>query len=86
MRNRMTVGDLRRLIENVPDETPVLLEASDHEYRAVYKSGIAYSTALDHGDHHYFTEDVFIPEGGEGPDGIGEVTEYGTRVRALLIQ
>ena len=52
----MTVGDLKRLLENsdMSDDTPLVVCAPDHEYRVAYAS---YTTALDHRDGFGFTED-----------------------------
>jgi hypothetical protein len=77
----LTVGDLRKLIENVPDETPIVGDECDHMYRQLWESGTGYTTVLDDGSGG-FVEDMFITEFG---DGIGEETEYGKRIRAFVI-
>jgi hypothetical protein len=69
----MTIGGLRRLIQELPDNTPVLVPGPTHDYhpvdakvRTVMRGDRVWSE--DHGQE-------FTPEG----------AEYGKRVRALII-
>ena len=76
-----TVSQLRALLENIPGDTIVVTEYGDHEFRNVFE--VHYTTVLEHADENgIYTEDIFIPEAGEG---IGEHTEYGIRVKAVTI-
>ena len=77
----LTVGYLRELLKDVPDDTLVVGDECEHIYRQMWSSGVGYTTVLDDGDGQ-FTQDIFIPREGEG---IGEQTEYGTRIRAFVI-
>jgi hypothetical protein len=78
----MNIGELRKRIEGMPDDAPVLLESGDHSYR---ECDFLVNTALrlkGYGSGAEWTEDVFIPKSG---DGIGEVTAYGVRTIALAL-
>lgn len=76
----MNVGQLRELIQKLPDDSPVLIASADHEY--VELNGAIAITALrghrSPGARLVWTEDVFT-----GP--LGEKTEYGVRVPAVCI-
>lgn len=78
--SRLTVGAIRKALEGVPDDAIVVGDECDHSYRQLF--AVAYTTVLDDGNGQY-TEDLFIPEEG---DGIGEETEYGVRIRAFVIE
>lgn len=69
----MNVGQLRELIKNLPDTTPILQVSSDHSYTGV---SAEVTTAL-HGNG-FWTEDH-----GEG---VTPEAEYGKRFQILLIQ
>lgn len=78
--SKLTVGQLKKALENIPDDTLVVGHEYDHSYRNLWEYG--YTTVLDDGNGQ-FTQDIFVPEAG---DGIGEQTEYGTRIRAFIIE
>jgi len=69
----MTVGELKKLIEKMPDDTPILVPGDDHSYRAATASNC---TALLE-RRNQWTEDYgeeMTPE-----------KEYGKRVKALIV-
>ena len=68
----MTVGDLRKLIRDVPDAAPVLCPGRDHSYR---EAAAGVTTALCHG--HEWTEDY-------GEESTPEA-DYGKRVLVVVI-
>ena len=70
----MNVGQLKKALESVPDDTPVVSDAEDHSYREIW--GASATTGLLRGKH--WTEDVFV-----GP--LGEKTEYGVRMSVFKI-
>lgn len=92
----LTVGDLRKLIEGVPDETAVLTARFSHEYSQCWQSGSGYGFALHDKDGDIFSEDIYVPfafvddddYNGQTPDedGTGEQTDLGVRIRALFVQ
>lgn len=92
----LTVGDLRKLIEDVPDDTVVLTSGFDHEYNRCWKSGSGYGFALHDKDDDIISEDIYVPfafvenddYNGNTPDedGAGEQTDLGVRIRAFFVQ
>lgn len=45
MIKKMTAGVLKKILENVPDETVVLVPGSDHSYRTIFDKEVVYSSA-----------------------------------------
>lgn len=74
MKDTVTVGDLRRLLENVPDDVPVLTPGPDHSY---FGASARLSSAL-------------LEEGGTWTEDYGEETTpekvYGKRLQAIIIR
>jgi len=70
----LTVAHLRKLIENLPDDTRVLRPARDHSYEPASGST---GTALYDAESRIWTEDY-------GEDSTPEA-EYGKRHKVLII-
>lgn len=68
----MNVKQLKQMIANLPDETPVLLEDRDHSYRSA--TGTHISTLCKHGRFSHDFGEALTPE-----------AVHGTRRSALLI-
>jgi hypothetical protein len=78
MSKYLTVGELRRMLEHVPDDVIVVGNEFDHTYRPFWSIG-GYTTVLRDEDDQY-TEDIFVGEE------LGEETEYGVRTKAFIIE
>lgn len=74
-RRTMNVGALRKLMEGLPDDAPVLTTGSDHSYRAVEAEA---TTALQDEQHGDWTEDY-------GEDVTSE-KEFGKRRKVLIVR
>ena len=72
-RPMITVGDLKKLLADVPDGAVLLCPASDHEYQP---ASVDVTTALHDAEHHCWTED-------HGEDVTSEA-EYGKRKPAVV--
>lgn len=78
MRKRyyITVGELINRLKDIDQDTLVVTESSNHEYRPIsYAQGI---TVLFDDKTGRFTEDIYTGD-------VGEDTEYGKRINVFLI-
>ena len=80
--SNLTVGMLRKMLENVPDDTPVLTEFGDRNFYQAFISGTGYTTALEE-RRNFYNEDIYLTESGED---IGEETDLGVRKRVFIVQ
>jgi hypothetical protein len=63
IRNSLTVGQLKKLLADVPDNLVVLTPSSDHSYTTVRKNGVAVTTVevTPDGYFEYFDdENMFV--------------------------
>jgi len=73
---KLTVGTLRKAMERLPDETPVVIDDESHRYQPAGRA--AATTALVDGED--WLEDICD----SAP--LGEQTEFGVRVAVLKIE
>ena len=73
-RNMMTVGDLKKLLADVPDGAALLCPASDHEYQT---ASVDVTTALHDAEHCCWSED-------HGEDVTPEA-DYGKRLPVVVV-
>lgn len=72
----LTVGELKSAIKDIEDNVLVVINMErDHQYEPGFS--VENGTALL--ENGTFTEDIFIS------NGIGEETEYGKRIKVLII-
>lgn len=64
MRMKLTVGQLRSILQDVPDNTPVVTHGEDHSYITIGYSGVVKAECL-HGDYYEYYNDENIRESGE---------------------
>lgn len=70
----ITVSELKEILDDMPQNAPVVVEFGDHSYRLAK----AYNTTALYDGSNILTEDIFIGE-------IGETTEHGKRIPVLLV-
>lgn len=70
----MNLGQFRELTKNLPDNTFVFLEGTDHDYRVAHAS---IGSVLANFKEHVYTEDF-------GEDKTPEA-EFGKRIEALIL-